>query len=158
MGINFGFSQTYSTKKIETKIIELTERVTDTVFFDYENGKKLENPKLEFWVNDNVTGNVFSTDPNFSDNKMYSTFQKILQKGKLSDFKEMSENNNPSIRIYGFWALVKNEKYEIAEKIMQLEKNKSANVYWNSAGCLVEPIPTSDMMKELIERMKKYGS
>lgn len=143
---------------MEKRIIELTERVTDTVYFDYENGEELEKPRLEFWVNDNLTGNVISTDPNFSDNKMYSTFQKILKKGKLSDFKKMSENTNPSIRMYGVWALVKNKEYEVAEKIIKLEKNKSVNVYWNSVGCEPQEILTTDLIKDLIKRMKKYGS
>jgi len=157
-GISFGYSQEYSKNKIKKRVTELTERVIDTVYFDYKNGKKLKKPKLEFWLNDNVTGNVFSSDKNFSDNKMYSIFQKIFKKGKTSDFIKMYENENPSIRVYGFWALVKNKEYGKAEKIIELEKSKDANVYWNSAGCLVDSISTVDLMKKLIERMKKYGS
>ena len=158
IGIIFGYSQNYSSKKLEKEVAKLGKKVIDTAYFDDKNGKELEKPKLEFWVNDKVTGNIFSTDPNFSDNEMYSTFQKILRKGNLSDFKKMCENANPSIRVYGFWALVKNREYGIAEIIMQLEENKNADVYWNSAGCVVEPIRTFDIMKELIERIKKYGS
>lgn len=86
---------------------------------------------------------------------MYSIFQKIFKKGKISDFLKMCKSNNPSIRIYGFWALIKNGEYGKAEKIMQQEKNKNANVMWNSIGCVVAPIPTVKLMKKLIEERKK---
>ncbi|EMQ93862.1 hypothetical protein D778_01375 [Xanthomarina gelatinilytica] len=41
---------------------------------------------------------------------------------------------------------------------MHLEKNKEAYVYWNSAGCELKQVLTADLMKDLLKRMKKYGS
>ena len=158
IGISFGFSQNYSSKKIEKKVAELVEKVSDTAYFDYENGEKFDKPKMEFWVNNNITGNIFSSDPNFSDNEMYSTFQQILTKGKLSDFKIMCQSSNPSIRVYGFLALAKSKEFELAEEIMTIEKNKSDKVYWNVSGCVVDSVSTSDVMKKMMERIKKYGS
>ncbi|WP_040492605.1 hypothetical protein [Xanthomarina gelatinilytica] len=89
---------------------------------------------------------------------MYSIFQKIYETGKESDFLKMYDSENPSIRVYVFWAFVKNKKYGEAKKIMHLEKNKEAYVYWNSAGCELKQVLTADLMKDLLKRMKKYGS
>jgi hypothetical protein len=70
----------------------------------------------------------------------------------------MTESKNPSIRLYGFWALVKSRKYRKAKEIIKKESEYFNEVYWNSLGCDISPISVSDLMKELLERMKKYGS
>lgn len=44
--ITYGYSQNYSKNKIEKAVVELTNKVTDTVYFDYINGKELEKPIL----------------------------------------------------------------------------------------------------------------
>lgn len=103
----FGYSQNYSTKKISKAVNELTQLVTDTLYFDYVNDEEFPEPKLEFWVNDRLTGSILSRDPDYSDNETYSIFQKIFIKGKDSDFLKMSNDKNPGIRVYGFWAFVK---------------------------------------------------
>ncbi|MAL58556.1 MAG: hypothetical protein CMC14_00760 [Flavobacteriaceae bacterium] len=132
--------------------------VVDSSYSDYKTGKLLDKPKIEYWVYDNTTSHIISQDPDYSDNKIYSVFQKILKKGKVSDFITMTESKNPSIRLYGFWALVKNRKYRKAKEIIKKEAEYFDEVYWNSLGCDVSPIPVSDLMRELLKRMKKYGS
>lgn len=152
IGSKIIFAQDYSNDKIKKLVDKLNVMVIDTVYFTDESPfEKFEKPKLEYTVNDNMTYNVFSTKPNFSDNETYSIFQKIYKKGKKKDFELMAENNNPAIRVYGLWALVKNKKFEIANIVLDKEKNKSEKVFWNSVGCLLDTVKTDQLMTDLIK-------
>ena len=151
------YGQHYSNKNTEYYVKELTRVVVDSNYMDIKTGELLDRPIAEYWVYDNLTSHVFVKDPDYSDNKNYSVFQKIYKKGKVSDFMIMAESNNPSIRLYGFWALVKNRKYKKAKIILRKENQYSDKVYWNSFGCEVEPIEMTVLMNDLIKRMKKYG-
>jgi len=155
-GISYG--QNYSNKNTEYYVKELTRIVIDSSYSDYKTGKILDKPRAEYWVSDNLTSHIFSNDPDYSDNKTYSYFQKIYKKGTVSDFEKMTESKNPSIRLYGFWALIKNKKYRKAKSVIERESEYSDEVFWNSMGCDVSPIAVSELMIELMNRMKKYGS
>ncbi len=141
-------------------LAELTEMVTDSSYIhpDPKILEELDEPILEYWVRDNMTYNELARKKNFSDNETYSTFQKISRKGKKTDFIKMTENKNPAIRVYGFWALLKNDNLGIAIEILEKEKQISENVFWDSFGCEVFPRKTEDLMEELMENHKKYGS
>lgn len=43
-------------------------------------------------------------------NKTHKVFLKILKKAKSNDFILMTEGDYPNIRVYGFWALIKQNK------------------------------------------------
>ena len=113
---------------------------------------------LKVFPSARITGNVFSSNKNFSDNKTYSIFQKILKKGKTNDFLQMTESENPGIRIYGFWALLKKGKNELAKKVLESEISKSDKVQWNFSGYLIDELLVSDGMEKLLILENKNGS
>ena len=159
LGTTYAHSQ-YSFKRITTLVNSLEISVTDTTYIDDEQPEifELETPIVQYTVNDNATFNIVSSKRNFSDNKSYSIFQKIYKRGNVSDFLHMSKSKNPAIRVYGFWALVKNNKLNIAESVLRTEKNILEKVYWNSLGCVIYPITSDELMSDLIDRFKEYGS
>lgn len=150
----------FSNKKMDRLVTELTQMVTDSSYINPDPSilEELDEPILEYWVKDSMTYNEASPKPKFSDNETYSTLQKIYRdrKGIESDFIIMTKCENPAIRVYGFWALLKNKHIETANEI--LKKEVSETVYWDSFGCEVFPRESEDLMTELLENHKKYGS
>ncbi|MBO0320671.1 hypothetical protein J0X14_00060 [Muricauda sp. CAU 1633] len=159
LGASHAHSQ-YSVKRIAALVHDLEISVTDTTYIDDERPEifELETPIVQFTVNDNATFNVVSSKRNFSDNESYSIFQKIYKRGNVSDFLQMAESKNPALRVYGFWALVKNNKLDSAESVLRTENKISEKVYWNSIGCVIYPITSNELMSDLIKRFKEYGS
>ncbi len=149
----------YSRTKMDKLVAELTEMVTDSSYINPNQKimEELDEPIMEYTVNNNMTFNEFSSKRNFSDNEIYSTFQKISKKGKESDFIKMTKSVNPAIRVYGFWALLKNNKLKSAETILKEEQKKSESeqVYWNTIGCEVSAMKTTELMTDILERQIK---
>lgn len=150
----------FSSKKMDSYVIVLNQMVTDSSYTnpDPRVFEELDEPVLEYNVNDNATLWTISKKKNFSDNEIYSLFLKMCKRGNESDFLKMTESENPAIRVYGFWALLKQKKMELAENVIKIEKEKEGKVFWNSFGCEVFPRETWDLMEELMERTKKYGN
>ena len=150
-------AQEYSKKKIEIyvdSIIKMSVNLKDVNLSSDEIGNLIETPKETFWVNDNMTSNIFSKKKYFSDNDEHTLFQKIYRKGKTTDFLIMSKSEFPNIRFYGFWALLKNKNGKLAEKINELEKNKSKEIYLNSVGCEVESIESYELMNRFMKKIR----
>lgn len=148
-------AQNYSSQEVEDFVNELAILTVDTNYRSLKDKKLKNQPYIEYWVSDNLTEHIVSKDPDYSDNEMYTVFQKIMKHGKTSDFILMGESKYPSIRVYGYWALVQKRKYRKAREILLKEKEYSDEVFWDTFGCVVEIVPVYDLMIHLVQPKKR---
>lgn len=145
-------AQDYSNKGVDYYVQRLERSVLDTI------PSLDENKTVYHMVYDNNTlpGGVV-TDPDYSDNKTFSTFLKLYNTGKLSDFIKMTKHSNQSIRFYGFWAVLRKGRFRKAKKIIESEKVFNDSIYWVSIGCEIISKPMVTQMNQLYSRIKEYG-
>lgn len=149
-GITFG--QDYSSKKIEKLLSELIEISVN--LNDYDYNVPLNEPvgrKETFTVNDKYTSNFISSKNWFADNEEHLIFIKIYRKGKISDFIKMTENDFPNIRVYGFWALLKNDKINEALIVLRNERARAKEIEWKPFGCKLFLKQSDKLMSEIFE-------
>jgi len=149
-GITFG--QNYSNNKIENYISKLIELSVNLDDYDYD--VSVSEPigrKETFIVKDKYTSNFISSKKWFADNEQHLIFIKIYRKGTESDFLIMTNSEYPNIRVYGFWALIKNNKINDALNVLKEEKGKAKEIEWNSLGCDIYLKQTDELMSEIFE-------
>ncbi len=147
------FGQEYSSKRIKCLVDELIKISVNLNDSDFSG--PIDEPvgnKETYEVNDKYTSNYISSEKWFADNEQHLIFIKIYRKGKISDFIKMTENNFPNIRVYGFWALLKNDKINEALIILKNEKEKAKEVEWKPFGCEIFPKPSDKLMSEIFQR------
>lgn len=153
------FGQEYFSKRIENLINELKKISVNLNDFDYSG--PIDEPvgtKETYMVNDKYTSSFVSRKKWFADNEQHLIFIKIYRKGKISDFIRMTENNLPNIRVYGFWALLKNDKINEALKVLKNEKAKAKEVQWNTFGSKIFLKQSDKLMSEIFQKEENRQS
>ncbi|WOD42914.1 hypothetical protein [Hwangdonia lutea] len=140
-------AQEYSSKKVEKLIDKLYDYSTESFTF---------NDEINYMVVDNWTQNIVYKNKKYVDNKIHKVFLKIIRKSKIEDLILMSTSDFPNIRVYAFWALIRNDEKELANNVLKGEKGKEKGKVWfDSFGDLILDYTTTDLMKELV-RLEGY--
>lgn len=134
--------QEYSNDKTRHLIEKLTVLSTDSPSFYSDT---------TYLVVDDWTDITIYEKENHVDNKVHKVFLKIVRRAKIEDLIKMSNSDYPNIRVYAFWALLKHNRSDLANKILVDEASKKEEKVWfDSFGDLVLDFAVTDLMKELI--------